>query len=208
LRLSPCLFALLIGALHRLFFHSVFSDFLGDGFVKLQTRSLFRGESTDSILAKNLVAARAAAGLTQHELAEAAGVSRATIAHLETGVSDPRLSTLVDLATAMGVPALLLLVGAREAQALVDLPEGIEEERPFVSDSIVEKMRRRVASGMLRDRLLAARLGASVVPEGDSLSARVSAAIFSAILPGPGTLTGAAFGRSFTTESEGALAHA
>jgi transcriptional regulator with XRE-family HTH domain len=48
---------------------------------------------------------RAAAGLTQQQLAVAAGMTLSNVAQIERGkITDPRLSTLRALAAALGVP--------------------------------------------------------------------------------------------------------
>ena len=64
--------------------------------------------------AANLQRARHAAGLTQAELAERSGVSQPHISQLESGTWEPRLTTIMALATALGVEpgALLPSVGA------------------------------------------------------------------------------------------------
>lgn len=69
-------------------------------------------------LARNLVAARSAAGLTQQMLAKRSGISRATIAQIEAGDSDPRQSTIAFLAAALGVSPIALILSPREAAAL------------------------------------------------------------------------------------------
>lgn len=57
-----------------------------------------------------LRALRETAGLTQKQLAAAAGVRLATLSELETGTTtDPRLSTLAKLADALGVKVADLL---------------------------------------------------------------------------------------------------
>jgi len=48
-------------------------------------------------------------GWTQHQLAEAPGVSRATIARIEAGDSNPDLDTLGMIARALGVRTYALL---------------------------------------------------------------------------------------------------
>ena len=112
-----------------------------------------RRESVDSILAKNLVAARVIAGLTQHDLAAAAGVSRATVAQLETGFSDPRLSTVVDIARALGIAPIVLLSGTEEVEALAKLALDSTDDRPAIPPADLARMRDYVASGMLKDRI-------------------------------------------------------
>ena len=57
-------------------------------------------------LARNVAAARQRAGWTQHQLARAADLSRATIHLIEAGIGDPRLSTVTSLAKALGRPAI------------------------------------------------------------------------------------------------------
>ena len=65
-----------------------------------------------SDLITHLAQARKAQQLTQAELAEKAGLSRMTVQRLESGSLDPRLSTLHEIARALGlelvaVPAAL-----------------------------------------------------------------------------------------------------
>jgi transcriptional regulator with XRE-family HTH domain len=153
-------------------------------------------ESIDAILAKNLVVARQAAGVTQHDLAAKALVSRATIAQLETGYSDPRLSTIVDLARALGVPPIFLLLGPQDVEALANLPEAITRRPLPVPPADLERMQRLTRTGMLKDRVRAAAVGTAVARAAgrETPGAVTSAAIFSAILPGPGTQIGVVLG--------------
>ena len=60
-------------------------------------------------LAANVVASRRAAGLTQKKLAQTAELSRATVHLVEAGACDPRVSTIAQLARALGVTPLQLL---------------------------------------------------------------------------------------------------
>lgn len=53
--------------------------------------------------------AREAAGLEQRELAERAGISRATISNAERGIGNPNLATLQAWADATGVPVSWLV---------------------------------------------------------------------------------------------------
>jgi DNA-binding XRE family transcriptional regulator len=59
----------------------------------------------------NVRAARLAAGLTQRELAEKAGVNRFTVSDIERGEVNFSLRILVDLANVMGVSPIDLLRG-------------------------------------------------------------------------------------------------
>jgi transcriptional regulator with XRE-family HTH domain len=165
----------------------------------LDTPTEASAESADAVLAKNLVVARVVAGITQHALAEAAGVSRVTIAQLETGRCDPPLSTIVLLARALGIPAIVLLMGKPETLALTALFEN--PSSPIaLRDGDVAQMRRLLETGMLKDRLRAALVGADLTRGVDdsAITSQVLAAIFSAIHPGPGTIAGTVLGRRLT----------
>jgi transcriptional regulator with XRE-family HTH domain len=58
---------------------------------------------------KKLVNLRAKQGLSQRDLAKRSNVTNVTIARIETGVYDPRLSTLRKLAKALKVKVADLL---------------------------------------------------------------------------------------------------
>lgn len=155
-----------------------------------------RRESHDSILAKNLLVARLAAGLTQQQLAGAADVSRATIAQIEAGLSDPRLSTIVQLSNAIGISPVLLLSGELEVSALAGLAQKTNKSPDdlAVSPQDQRRMAQLAGTGMLRDRVRAAKFGAAIAQaSGSSPSAIVGAAIGSAIQPGDGTVSSALF---------------
>jgi DNA-binding XRE family transcriptional regulator len=54
---------------------------------------------------------RTVAGMTQEQLASAAGIGRVTLVRLESGEQSPRYETLVAIARALGQPVAELLVG-------------------------------------------------------------------------------------------------
>lgn len=148
-------------------------------------------------VAKNTALARNAALMTQAELARASGVSRATIAQIESGDSDPRLSTLVDIATGLGTSPVLLLLGEDELRAVVKVTREAPEN--LLSEADVEKTRRLLSSGLRKQRFLAGELGAAAA-RAAGLSA-VGAAIGTALLPGIGTAIGAAVGAILTARA-------
>jgi len=63
--------------------------------------------------ARNLVEARRASRLTQEELADRCDLHRTEISLLERGGREPRLGTLVKLASALGVSVETLAAGVR-----------------------------------------------------------------------------------------------
>lgn len=149
-----------------------------------------------STLAANLVLAREASGVTQSELAARAGTSRATIAQIESGRGDPRLSTLGAIADALGVSVFVLLLAADDLRRLVQLAKHgeIAETQPEEEERAL--LKQLAESRVTADRREAARLSTSVVSElgFKSAGAAVGAAIGTALMPGLGTIVGAFVG--------------
>jgi len=74
-------------------------------------------------LARNLLIARKATGTTQKKLIGPNVSTRITISRIERGDGDPRLSSIVSLATTLGIsPVLLLLTG----DELLELAQQLE----------------------------------------------------------------------------------
>jgi transcriptional regulator with XRE-family HTH domain len=71
-----------------------------------------------SHLARNVATLRHARGLTQQELASAAGVPRSTVTSLESGTGNPSLQSLLKVAQALAVPLDELLAAPRAAVRL------------------------------------------------------------------------------------------
>ena len=161
-----------------------------------------RREAAETLLAKNLVALRTAFGWTQDALSAASGISRATIAQLETGVSDPRLSTLAALAAAAGLPAALLLVGEVEVRSVGGLLARSATDVPAMPAAELRQLRRWVNGGMLRDRTEAVRVAAQWVTAhaGPEPLAAVVAGLCAAIVPDPGLTVGAVWGELIAAE--------
>lgn len=88
---------------------------------------------------QDLEQARKAASLTQDDLAQRAGVSRMTVSRIEAGM-DPRLSTLQELARAMGMELMLVPRALRpevegflrSGGRVLGQPAGVEAPRSVV----------------------------------------------------------------------------
>lgn len=155
-------------------------------------------EGARDAVARNLAAARSALGWSQEDLARAAGISRATVNQLEGGASaksDPRLSTLAALASALGISPMLLLLDREELDAIAEIPGSREmsEVSSHLDPEQLEIMRRLLRSGVAKNRAKAVAMGASAATlAGVSAGPLAAAAIGTAILPGVGTAVGAA----------------
>jgi transcriptional regulator with XRE-family HTH domain len=181
----------------------VLPHFMGDGvaakvrkkMISMPSEQANKPLSVNGVLAQNLLVARVGANWTQQNLAEASGVSRATIAQIEAGIGDPRLSTIELLAGALGVPVVLLLCGSAEFLALstVASTPSPKSAANALAPAKLRMMNYLVDSGNPRQRVEAARMGVEALNAGGPLDVAqsVGAAIGSARLPGRGTLLGA-----------------
>jgi transcriptional regulator with XRE-family HTH domain len=168
-----------------------------------QHLNIRRRETAHAVLGKNLVIARLAAAVTQKDLAEASGISRATIAQLETGCGDPRLSTIEAVAKALQLPAILLLMGLPEIQAIAHVRDQSKQDRPEIDSRQIALMRDYLGTGMIKDQRRAALIGAlTVEPFSAQRLSRIAAAVFSALLPGTGTEIGAVLGEALAQTSK------
>ncbi len=61
--------------------------------------------------AENVAAARAASGLSQSQVSGRSGIHATEVSRIERGLRDPRLSTVVRLARALGVKPARLVDG-------------------------------------------------------------------------------------------------
>lgn len=78
-----------------------------------ETRAEYEALEPEFAIARELIAARTRAGLSQAEVAERMGTSQSTVARLESGRSLPSLRTLERYASATGSRTVVKLEAAR-----------------------------------------------------------------------------------------------
>jgi len=84
-------------------------------------------------LADNITALREARGMSQQQIARAAGIPRATWTHLESGAANPTLAVLVKVANALQVRLDELLAPARQDARLIRADELPTRQRGAVA---------------------------------------------------------------------------
>lgn len=116
-------------------------------------------------LAFNLYNARKARNFTQSELSDLSGVSRSTIALMEKGDSDSKLSSISDIATALEVSPSVLLMTEDDAAILGEVirGQGYEELLKAVEQVDLERIQKFASTGLRRGHLKAALEGINIV---------------------------------------------
>ena len=82
-----------------------------------EVREAYEEMAAEFDLARELIAARAHAGLTQAQLAARMGTTQSAIARLESGGRLPSMKTLIRYAEATGTRPVMKLVAAGEGRA-------------------------------------------------------------------------------------------
>jgi DNA-binding XRE family transcriptional regulator len=83
------------------------NDLKAELLVDPATRAAYDALATEFETARELVAARARAGLTQQQVAERMGTTQSTIARMESGRRPPSLRTVQRYAQALGCRAVV-----------------------------------------------------------------------------------------------------
>jgi transcriptional regulator with XRE-family HTH domain len=154
-------------------------------------------------LGKGLQLARQSSGLTQSELADEAGLSRATIAKIESGDADPKLSTLSRLAAALQVSPTWLMMSEQDMEVLARIAStsNIDVMLEQLPDEKIGEIRALAKAGRMKKVVqvveqLESALG-DEAEESDSPGGPVAGAtaIATGLLPGIGTALGKAWSR-------------
>ncbi len=157
-------------------------------------------------VAKNLWMARVAAGMTQDGLADRSGVSRATIAQIECGATDCRVSTLAQIARALGISPVLLLLNENDVAVVGSSlsPAIIDRVRSYLSPRDVEQLIALRGSGMQKNLMRVAQSGVEVARRMglESSGAAVGATIGAGLAPGLGAAVGALLGTALEGPSQ------
>lgn len=74
-----------------------------------ETRAAYEAQAPEFAIARELIAARTRAGLTQHEVAKRMHTTQSTIARLESGRTMPSMRTLTRYAQATGSRTVITL---------------------------------------------------------------------------------------------------
>lgn len=80
---------------------------------KPAVRAQYDAQAPEFVMARELIAARTRAGLTQADVAERMGTTQSTVARLEAGNAAPSMRSVQRYAQAVGCRAVVRLVHAR-----------------------------------------------------------------------------------------------
>jgi len=93
-------------------------------------------------LGKSIKLCRTNRGLSQEELANKIGLSVSYISLIEKGKRDPAMSTVEEIATALGVPLSLLTFLAAEPSELKGVPEEVRDKLAGVAFKLLNAKQR------------------------------------------------------------------